>query len=55
MKLCWIRYIFTVIKNAAGVCLGNRTGETDSTAMLPSVWDDPGRYRMGVIGKVLTQ
>jgi len=49
LKLCGFLYIFILITNAASVGLGNRTGETDSAAMLPSISENPGRYRMGVI------
>ena len=49
LKLCGFLYIFILITNAASVGLGNRTGETDSIAMLPTISENPGRYRMGVI------
>jgi len=48
-KLCGFLYICILITNAASVGLGNRTGETDSTAMLPTISENPVRYRMGVI------
>ena len=49
LKLCGFLYIFILITNAASVGLGNRTGETDSAAMLATISENPGRYRMGVI------
>jgi hypothetical protein len=49
LKLCGFLYIFILITNAASVGLGNRTGEMDSTAMLPTISENPGRYRMGVM------
>jgi hypothetical protein len=49
LKLCGFLYIFILITNAASVGLGNRTGETDSAALLVTISDNPGRYRMGVI------
>ena len=49
LKLCGFLYIFILITNAASVGLGNRTGEMDSAAMLPTISENPGRYRMGVI------
>jgi hypothetical protein len=49
LKLCGFLYIFILITNAASVGLGNRTGETDSAAMLATLSENPGRYRMGVI------
>ena len=49
MKLCGFLYIYILITNAASVGLGNRTGETDSVAKLPTISENPGRYRMGVI------
>jgi hypothetical protein len=49
LKLCGFLYIFILITNAASVGLGNRTGETDSAALLASISDKPGRYRMGVM------
>jgi len=49
LKLCGFLYIFILVTNAASVGLGNRTGETDSAAVLATVSENPGRYRMGVI------
>jgi len=49
MKLCGFLYIYILITNAASVGLGNRTGETDSASMLPTISENPGRYRMGII------
>jgi hypothetical protein len=49
LKLCGFLYIFILITNAASVGLGNRTGETDSAAMLATISENPGRYKMGVI------
>jgi hypothetical protein len=49
LKLCGFLYIFILITNAASVGLGNRTGETNSAAMLATISENPGRYRMGVI------
>jgi hypothetical protein len=49
LKLCGFLYIFILITNAASVGLGDRTGETDSAAMLATISENPGRYRMGVI------
>jgi hypothetical protein len=49
LKLCGFLYIFILITNAASVGLGNRTGVTDSAAMLPTISENPGRYRMGVM------
>jgi len=49
LKLCGFLYIFILITNAASVGLGDRTGETDSAAMLAAISENPGRYRMGVI------
>jgi hypothetical protein len=37
LKLCGFLYIFILITNAASVGLGNRTGETDSAAMLATI------------------
>jgi hypothetical protein len=48
MKLCGLLYIYILITNAASVGLGNKTGETDSAAKLPTISENPGRYRMGV-------
>ena len=52
MKLCGFLYIFILITNAASVGLGNRTGETDFTAMLPTISENPGRYRLGVMAAI---
>jgi hypothetical protein len=49
MKLCGLLYIYILITNAASVGLGNKTGETDSAAKLPTISENPSRYRMGVI------
>jgi hypothetical protein len=49
LKLCGFLYIFILVTNAASVGLGNRTGETDSSALLATISENPGRYRMGVI------
>ena len=49
LKLCGFLYIYILITNAASVGLGNRTGETDSAAKLPSISENPGRYRISVI------
>ena len=49
MKLCGLLYIYILITNAASVGLGNRTGETDSVAKFPTISENPGRFRMGVI------
>jgi hypothetical protein len=49
LKLCGFLYIFILITNAASVGLGDRTGETDSAAMLAAISENPARYRMGVI------
>jgi len=49
LKLCGFLYIFILITNAVSVGLSNRTGETDSAAMLATISEDPARYRMGVI------
>jgi hypothetical protein len=49
MKLCGLLYIYILITNAASVGLGNKTGETDSVAKLPTISENPGRYRMGVL------
>jgi len=49
MKLCGLLYIYILITNAASVGLGNRTGETDSASKLPTISENPGRYRIGVI------
>jgi hypothetical protein len=49
MKLCGLLYIYILITNAASVGLGNRTGVTDFAAMLPTISESPGRYRMGVM------
>jgi hypothetical protein len=48
MKLCGLLYIYILITNAASVGLGNKTWETDSAAKLPTISENPGRYRMGV-------
>jgi len=48
MKLCGFLYIFILITNAASVGFGNKTGETDSATKLPTIYENPGRYRMGV-------
>jgi hypothetical protein len=44
LRLCGFLYIFILITNAASVGLGNRTGETDSAAML-ATWK--GVYKSG--------
>ena len=49
MKLCGLLYIYILITNAASVGLGNKTGETDSAAKLPTISENPSRYRVGVI------
>jgi len=49
MKLCGFLYIYILVTNAASVGLGNRTGETDSATKLPTISENPDRYRMGVI------
>jgi hypothetical protein len=49
MKLCGLLYIYILITNAASVGLGNKTGETDSAAKLPTISENPERYRMGVL------
>jgi hypothetical protein len=49
LKLCGFLYIFILITNAASVGLGDKTGETDSAAMLVTISENPGRYRMGVV------
>jgi hypothetical protein len=49
LKLCGFLYIYVLITNAASVALGNRTGETDSLALLRSISENPGRYTMGLI------
>jgi hypothetical protein len=49
LRLCGFLYIYILITNATSVGLGNRTGETDSAAKLPTISKNPGRYRMGVI------
>jgi hypothetical protein len=54
LKLCGSLYIFILITNAVSVGLGNRTGETDSAAMLPTISENPGRYRMGVIVAIIS-
>ena len=54
LKLCWFLYIFILITNAASVGLGNRTGETDSAALLATISENPGRYRMGVIVAIIS-
>jgi hypothetical protein len=54
LKLCGFLYIFILITNAASVGLGNRTGETDSAAMLATISENPGRYRMGVIVAIVS-
>ena len=48
MKLCGLLYIYILITNAASVGLGNKTGETDSAAKLPTISENPGQYRMSV-------
>jgi hypothetical protein len=54
LKLCGFLYIFILITNAASVGLGNRTGETDSAAMLATISENPERYRMGVIVAIVS-
>jgi hypothetical protein len=54
LKLCGFLYIFILITNAASVGLGNRTGETDSAALLATISENPGRYRMGVIVAIIS-
>jgi hypothetical protein len=49
LKLCGFLYLFILVTNAASVGLGDRTGETEFTAVLPTLSENPGRYRMGVI------
>jgi hypothetical protein len=49
LKLCGFLYIFILITNAASVGLGDRTGETDSAAMLATISENPGRYWAGVV------
>jgi hypothetical protein len=54
LKLCGFLYIFILITNAASVGLGNRTGETDSAALVATISGNPGRYRMGVIVAIIS-
>jgi hypothetical protein len=54
LKLCGFLYIFILITNAASVGLGNRTGETDSAAMLATISENPGRYRLGVVVAIVS-
>ena len=54
LKLCGFLYIFILITNAASVGLGNRTGETDSAALLATISENPGRYRAGVIVAIVS-
>ena len=54
MKLCGFLYFYILITNAISVGLGNKTGETDSATKLPSISDNPGRYRMGVIVAIVS-
>ena len=54
LKLCGFLYIFILITNAASVGLGNRTGETDSAAMLATISENPGWYRIGVIVAIVS-
>jgi hypothetical protein len=49
LKLCGFLYIYILVTNAASVGLGNRTGETDSASKLPTISENPGRYRTSVI------
>lgn len=54
MRLCGFLYIFILVTNAASVGLGNRTDETDSASKLPTISENPGRYRMGVIVAIIS-
>jgi len=54
LKLCGFFYILILVTNAASVGLGNRTGETDSTAMFATISENPDRYRMGVIVAIIS-
>ena len=54
MKLCGFLYIFILVTNAASVGLGNRNDETDSTSKLPTISENPGRYRMSVIIAIIS-
>jgi hypothetical protein len=54
LRLCGFLYIFILITNAASVGLGNRTGETDSAALLATISENPDRYRMGVIVAIIS-
>jgi hypothetical protein len=49
LKLCGFLYIFILITNAASVGLGDKTGETDSAAMLATISENPDRFRVGVV------
>jgi hypothetical protein len=54
LKLCGFLYIFILITNAASVGLGNRTGETDSAALLATISENPDQYRVGVIVAIIS-
>jgi hypothetical protein len=54
LKLCGFLYIFILITNAASVGLGNKTGEMDSATKLPTISENPGRYRISVIVAILS-
>ena len=54
MKLCGFLYMFILVTNAASVGLGNRNNETDSASKLPTISENPGRYRMSVIIAIIS-
>jgi hypothetical protein len=54
MKLCGFLYLFILVTNAASVGLGNRTDVTDSSIMLSTISENPGRFRMSVILAIIS-
>ena len=54
MKLCGFLYLYILITNAASVGLGNRNDETDSASKLPTIAENPGRYRMSVFIAIIS-
>lgn len=54
MKLCGFLYLFILVTNAASVGLGNRTDVTDSSIMLSTISENPGRFRMSVIVAIIS-
>jgi len=48
LKLCGFLYFFILVTSAASAALGNRNDETDSAFKLPTISENPGRYRMSV-------